>query len=90
MTLEEAKVLALKILKQVMEEKLDDNNVELSQVVPSAKSKTGAQFSILNKEQLKEVIAKIETTAEGEDAATGTAAAGTSAQGQSDSTAAAQ
>ncbi|KAK9896025.1 proteasome subunit alpha type 5 [Cystobasidium minutum MCA 4210] len=66
LTLEEAKVLALKILKQVMEEKLDDNNVELAQVVPSTKSKTGAQFSILNKEDLKAVIAKIETAAPAE------------------------
>lgn len=46
-----------------MEEKLDDNNVELAQVVPSANSKTGAQFTILNKEDLKAVIAKIETAA---------------------------
>lgn len=44
-----------------MEEKLDDNNVELAQVVPSAKSKTGAQFTILNKTDLKAVIEKIET-----------------------------
>lgn len=49
-----------------MEEKLDDNNVELAQVVPSTKSKTGAQFSILNKEDLKAVIAKIETAAPAE------------------------
>lgn len=52
-----------------MEEKLDDNNVELAQVVPSAKSKTGAQFTILNKADLKAVIEKIETanpTTEGE------------------------
>lgn len=32
MTLEEAQVLALKVLKQVMEEKLDHNNVQLAQV----------------------------------------------------------
>lgn len=32
MTLEEAQVLALKVLKQVMEEKLDYNNVQLAQV----------------------------------------------------------
>lgn len=44
-----------------MEEKLDDNNVELAQVVPSTKSKTGAQFTILNKTDLKAVIEKIET-----------------------------
>jgi 20S proteasome alpha/beta subunit len=32
MTLDEAHVLALKVLKQVMEEKLDENNVQLAQV----------------------------------------------------------
>lgn len=32
MTLAEAQVLALKVLKQVMEEKLDHNNVQLAQV----------------------------------------------------------
>lgn len=32
MSLEEAQVLALKVLKQVMEEKLDHNNVQLAQV----------------------------------------------------------
>lgn len=77
LTLEEAKVLALKILKQVMEEKLDDNNVELAQVVPSAKSKTGAQFTILNKTDLKAVIEKIETapaTTEGGESQEGAAA----------------
>lgn len=32
MTLAEAQSLALKVLKQVMEEKLDENNVQLAQV----------------------------------------------------------
>lgn len=32
MTLQQAKILALKVLKQVMEEKLDHNNVQLAQV----------------------------------------------------------
>lgn len=32
MTLDEAVSLALKVLKQVMEEKLDENNVQLAQV----------------------------------------------------------
>ena len=32
MTLREAHILALKVLKQVMEEKLDENNVQLAQV----------------------------------------------------------
>ena len=34
MSLEEAQTLALKVLKQVMEEKLDHNNVQLAQVRP--------------------------------------------------------
>lgn len=34
MNLQEAHVLALKVLKQVMEEKLDENNVQLAQVSP--------------------------------------------------------
>jgi hypothetical protein len=32
MTIAEAQTLALKVLKQVMEEKLDENNVQLAQV----------------------------------------------------------
>jgi 20S proteasome subunit alpha 5 len=32
MTLDEAAALALKVLKQVMEEKLDENNVQLAKV----------------------------------------------------------
>lgn len=32
MTLKEAHALALQVLKQVMEEKLDENNVQLAQV----------------------------------------------------------
>lgn len=77
-------MLALKILKQVMEEKLDDNHVELAQVVPSTKSKTGAQFTILNKADLKAVIEKIETTSsstEGEETAQDGAAQGSTETG---------
>jgi len=36
MTLLEAHKLALKVLKQVMEEKLDENNVQLAQVSQSS------------------------------------------------------
>lgn len=54
MSLEDAQVLALKVLKQVMEEKLDHNNVQLAQVVPD----TG--FAILTKDQLKDVVARVE------------------------------
>lgn len=64
LTLEEAKVLTLKVLKQVMEEKLDENNVELA--IVSAKQR----FAILKKDELKQVIDKIEVaapTTEGED-----------------------
>ena len=39
-----------------MEEKLDENNVQLAQVTPKQR------FSILGKEELKEVIDKIEST----------------------------
>ena len=35
MTLAEAQTLALRVLKQVMEEKLDQHNVQLAQVCPS-------------------------------------------------------
>lgn len=34
MTLKEAQLLTLKVLKQVMEEKLDQHNVQLAQVRP--------------------------------------------------------
>lgn len=73
MTLEEAQVLTLKVLKQVMEEKLDENNVQLAIVTPTQR------FSILKKEQLKGVIDQIETAAapaEGEQPAAPAAAAG--------------
>jgi len=50
MTLEEAQDLTLKILKQVMEEKLDYNNVQLAQVLPAK------GFSILSETELKAVI----------------------------------
>lgn len=54
MTLEEAQVLALKVLKQVMEEKLDHNNVQLAQSVP------GQKFEILSKDKLQQVITRLE------------------------------
>ena len=34
MTLKEAQLLTLRILKQIMEEKLDQHNVQLAQVCP--------------------------------------------------------
>ncbi|EIN14255.1 proteasome subunit alpha type 5 [Punctularia strigosozonata HHB-11173 SS5] len=50
MTLREAQILTLRVLKQVMEEKLDHHNVQLAQVTPDK------GFQILNEQQLKEVI----------------------------------
>jgi len=54
MSLSEAYTLALKVLKQVMEEKVDENNVQLAQVTPDGK---GAKFEILSEAALKEIIA---------------------------------
>ncbi|KAM0752676.1 proteasome subunit alpha type 5 [Meredithblackwellia eburnea MCA 4105] len=54
MTLAEAQTLALKVLKQVMEEKLDHNNVQLALVTPEK------GFKILEEEELKTVIAATE------------------------------
>ncbi|ORY07443.1 N-terminal nucleophile aminohydrolase [Basidiobolus meristosporus CBS 931.73] len=53
MTLQEAETLALKVLKQVMEEKLNSINVELASIVP------GEKFRLYNKAELEEVIARL-------------------------------
>jgi len=50
LTLKDAQLLALRVLKQVMEEKLDHHNVQIAQVT----SANG--FEILNQVQLKEII----------------------------------
>jgi 20S proteasome subunit alpha 5 len=50
MKLREAEVLTLRVLKQVMEEKLDHHNVQLARVTPAR------GFEILDEAQLKEVI----------------------------------
>jgi 20S proteasome subunit alpha 5 len=50
MTLVEAQILALRVLKQVMEEKLDHHNVQLAKVTQAG------GFTILDEAQLKEVI----------------------------------
>jgi len=50
MTLKEACVEALKILKQVMEEKLNANNIEMATVRPKEK------FQMLRKEELENLI----------------------------------
>ncbi|PVU93247.1 hypothetical protein BB559_003355 [Furculomyces boomerangus] len=53
-TLKEAEVLVLKVLKQVMEEKLKNTNVQLAKVVP----KTG--YSIYSLGELEEIIARLD------------------------------
>ncbi|CAK5264319.1 unnamed protein product [Mycena citricolor] len=50
MTLQEAQILTLRVLKQVMEEKLDQHNVQVAQVTPEK------GFEILDETTLKNVI----------------------------------
>lgn len=50
MTLQEAQTLTLRVLKQVMEEKLDHHNVQLAQVTKEK------GFEILDEVRLKEAI----------------------------------
>jgi len=72
LTLEEAHVLVLKVLKQVMEEKLDYNNVQLAQVVPNVER----GYKILSEAELKTAIEKLPPTErEREQAAAAAAAA---------------
>jgi len=54
LTLVEAETLALSILKQVMEEKLNATNVEIAAVTTKTK-----QFRIYNKEELDAIIARL-------------------------------
>ena len=53
MTLLEAQILTLRILKQVMEEKLDQHNVQLAQVTRDN------GFEIIDEEKLQEIIAQM-------------------------------
>jgi 20S proteasome subunit alpha 5 len=53
MTFEEAETLALKTLKEVMEEKITSENIEVSSV------KMGAKFHLYNTEELQAVIEKL-------------------------------
>jgi len=52
--LEEAETLAVSTLKQVMEEKLNSDNVEIG----AATTSTG-KFTIYNKLQLEKIIARL-------------------------------
>ncbi len=55
MTLAEAENLALTVLKQVMEEKLTADNVEIAAVRTSTK-----QFHLYNKIEVEEAIGKLQ------------------------------
>lgn len=55
LTLEEAETLALKILKQVMEEKITSDNVDIGAV----SVKTG-RFRIYSTEELQRIISRLD------------------------------
>uniref|UniRef100_A0A7S0DFF2 Proteasome endopeptidase complex n=1 Tax=Amorphochlora amoebiformis TaxID=1561963 RepID=A0A7S0DFF2_9EUKA len=54
MTLEEAKTLSLQILKQVMEEKINETNVEMAEITTKKES-----FRVCTKEEVKAVLDKL-------------------------------
>lgn len=58
MSLNDASLLALRTLKQVMEEKLDEHNVQLATVTPrtSKDGRQSGQFKILEEEKLKTLV----------------------------------
>lgn len=58
MTLNEASLLTLRVLKQVMEEKLDEHNVQLGIVTPrtSKDGRPSGQFRILPESELKALV----------------------------------
>ncbi|KAJ3189871.1 proteasome component pup2 [Gaertneriomyces sp. JEL0708] len=57
MTLREAAVLSLKVLKQVMEEKLSSTNVQLAEVTPIVNGKGG--YRIYTVEEVEQLIAEL-------------------------------
>jgi 20S proteasome subunit alpha 5 len=61
-TLEEAEQLALKVLRQVMEEKLEASNIEIATITTDTK-----KFRILSKEEAQQIIDKLPKKEEDED-----------------------
>ncbi|KDN52410.1 N-terminal nucleophile aminohydrolase [Tilletiaria anomala UBC 951] len=61
MSLHDAELLTLRVLKQVMEEKLDEKNVQLAVVTPrtSEDGRPSGQFRILKEEELKPLVEAI-------------------------------
>ncbi|ANB13064.1 proteasome core particle subunit alpha 5 [Sugiyamaella lignohabitans] len=65
--MEEAELLVLKVLKQVMEEKLDSKNAQLSSVTKEH------GFKIYNDQEMAAVVEKLEAQAGPDETATATA-----------------
>jgi 20S proteasome subunit alpha 5 len=61
-TLDEALQLALKVLRQVMEEKLEATNVEVATITADTK-----KFRLLSKEEVQQIINKLPKKEEEED-----------------------
>ena len=55
MTLQEAQILVLRVLKQVMEEKLDSKNVQLASVTKDK------GFRIYTDQEMEEVVGRLPT-----------------------------
>lgn len=62
LTLQEAELLALKVLRQVMEEKLSADNVQLATVTPSKApdGRPSGQFKILDQAELAALVEQID------------------------------
>ena len=57
-TLEEAETLALSTLKEVMEEKVSDQNVEIASVTYAEDGRSG-RFRVYNKDELAAIVARL-------------------------------
>ena len=58
MSLHDAQLLTLRVLKQVMEEKLDEKNVQLAIVTPtkSGDGRMSGKFRILKEDELRPLV----------------------------------
>lgn len=54
MSLEEAETLAIKVLKQVMEEKLNSTNVEFASISTATR-----KFKVYEKEEVEAIISRL-------------------------------
>jgi len=58
LTLHQAEILALKILKQVMEEKISATNVEIASVIPTLNKKEG-KFRVYSTQELEKLLEQL-------------------------------